>query len=138
VNSAEPLPLNYADPAVAGRGGRRWFETARRAALIGWLGCALAWGLVIGAATESVLITGPILMILGGVTVFAAARSSFRWAMLTGTGQCVLCGSLFVLVQLFHWGPSEARGPFLAIAATYIVLTAVPTIFVIAARCERL
>ena len=64
-------------------------------------------------------------------------RSDFRWAIINGTGQCLICGTLFILVQLFRWGPGEARTPFLAIGAIYIVLTALPTILVIAARERR-
>jgi hypothetical protein len=87
----------------------------------GWIGCAIAVTLIPIAGVESVLLTGPIIFLLGLMAVLGGAWARAPLAVAAGAGHCAACALLVVLVNLLDWSPHRARDPFLWIGGVYTV-----------------
>lgn len=81
--------------------------------------CVIAW-LLIWRDTESVLVTGPVLLILGVLTMLAGAKVDGR-AVGIGVAHCGICILFVTLVNVLAWSPGAAHVPFLLMGGVYIV-----------------
>jgi hypothetical protein len=76
-------------------------------ALTCWISLALIYWEV-----ESVLGTGPVVLILGGITAYVAKTRERHRLMMLGLLHVVCALVFFWCVQIFSWSPSEATEPF--------------------------
>jgi hypothetical protein len=126
------LPLEYAPPMPPVH--TKWRRIARVCALIAWPCCVVAWGLILSGRVETVLFTGPVIFILGVLTLLGGVFNRDRWFVVVGGGHCAVCVLFLVLVNAFHWSPREARFPFMCIGAVYTLAATVPTIIAMKER----
>ena len=120
------IPLEYAaDPAGTPSRLRWWLRFLARAA---WIACVLAW-LAILVDVETVLASGPVILLLGAGLFVLAWRARSPRHMVIGAAHCAICLLFFVLVQRMHWGPQAARVPFAVMGAAYAAAAAVATTF---------
>jgi hypothetical protein len=82
----------------------------------------VAW-LLLFVEVESVLVTGPILCVLGAILVLGSLPIRFRQGWILGAIHCGICGLLVILVNTLNWGPGHAKIPFINIGAIYLVGT---------------
>ncbi|HOW70157.1 MAG TPA: hypothetical protein PKY77_06095 [Phycisphaerae bacterium] len=80
---------------------------------LGWFTCIMAWGLVVLVDVESVLFTGPILLVVGLLSVMAGLLAKYGRAAAVGACYAGVSLFFFLLVVIFDWGPGEAEQPFL-------------------------
>lgn len=104
---------------------RSWVALVLRALLaLGVFTACIAWALVAWYDVESVLLTGPLLLAFGLLTVSIGLAVRSWWAMAVGLAHIGTCALLFWLVIQFSWSPGEAREPFMGIGAIYLVTVA--------------
>ncbi|MBP7937183.1 MAG: hypothetical protein KA354_21270 [Phycisphaerae bacterium] len=89
---------------------------------LGWFTCMIAWGLIALVDVESVLVTGPILLLVGLLSVIAGLLAKYSRAVVVGACYAGVSLLFFLLVVIFDWGPGEAKEPFLWMGAAFIVL----------------
>jgi hypothetical protein len=128
------IPLEYESAQAAA--SARWRAACQWLMGAAWACGVAAWVILVVVDVESVLITGPILLILGVVTLVLGARLGNAWPMCIGALHCAVCMLFFVLVQLFHWGPGEARLPFAYLGICYC-LAVTPLTAMAIIRCGR-
>ena len=120
----QPIPviaLEYEHPQVAAvaRPGR----ALRVSVILAWAACAVAWMLIVGVDVESVVVTGPIIALLGGMVAVRGLierRAGFTVLGATHLGVSLL---FVMLVNLFRWSPGEAATPFTVMGAMHIIAT---------------
>ena len=127
MSSDEPvpaIPLQYADPELHPHPRRR--AAARVCTLIGWLCCLVALCLIL-YEVESVIFTGPVIVLSGVLmTVSGSLTRDLRVALL-GAAHCAVCVLFVALVNWRNWDPGDARLPFLGMGTVYTGATALPT-----------
>jgi hypothetical protein len=74
---------------------------------------------------ETIVITGPILSIFGIFGGIACVRKRYGFGALIGASGPVICLAIFLIIQLFSWGPSEAQEPVPLIGAVYMAILCV-------------
>jgi hypothetical protein len=84
--------------------------------------CAVAFVLLF-AKVESVLVTGPLIALIGAAMLGMAVHRR-DWARLgLGAGHLAVCVLLIALVNLRGWSPDEAELPFKWIGGCYLIAT---------------
>ena len=104
------IPLQYAEAEHRVRPA--WYRAGRVGAALGWLCCLVAQAFILHEV-ESVIVTGPILFLIGAVLIVSGTFTRDRWMTFIGAGHCTVCVLFFALVNLFSWSPSQARLPFI-------------------------
>lgn len=124
---SEPLrviPLDYAAPGSR-RPHRFWWLAARWSLGLSLLCLLVGWVLMF-FDVETVIVTGPILMLLGFMLALSALRLRLVLVMLLGIAHCTICVLFFMLVNLFSWSPREAEIPFRVMTGIYTLCMALP------------
>ncbi|MDB5326269.1 MAG: hypothetical protein JWM57_1838, partial [Phycisphaerales bacterium] len=87
-------------------------------------------------SVETVLATGPLLGLIGGILTGVAATQR-RWVLvILGIGHLAIVGLFAGLVNSFNWGPSYAEMPFLVMAFVWTAVAATGT--TLSWRLERM
>ena len=87
--------------------------------------CLGGWGLIF-VDTETVVVSGSLLLPAGvGLFVFSL-RMKFRPGMALGLAHCALPALFVGLVNGLGWGPQTAHVPFLVMGAIYNVAVSIP------------
>lgn len=77
---------------------------------------------------ESILVSGPVVSLSGFVSAFFSRRCGNRagwWFGLSGFGITVSC---FLLINIYQWGPADARVPVIRVLNVYTLVTFVPAV----------
>ena len=118
----QPIPviaLEYQHPAVAA--GARPCRALRVSTFLAWAACMLSWGVIVWVDVHPVLVTGPIIALLGlmvGVRGIIERRAGFTVLGAAHVGICLL---FVVLVNLFRWSPNDAFMPFTVMGAMHVI-----------------
>jgi len=118
---AQPLPvipLEYEHPAAGAMGKAR---ALRVLAIVTWFVCALALWLIVAVDVESVIVTGPIIAILGAMITVRGLLERRSMFAIIGAGHLVICLLFVTLVNWRGWSPSEATKPFTIIGTLYVI-----------------
>lgn len=95
--------------------------------LIGWLCAVVAWVLIVAVDVESVMITGPILTLIGLTIAIAAGRLRAVWPLIVGLSHIAICVLFVVMINIWNLNPRSAYAPFTVVGAIYCVAVAAPT-----------
>ncbi len=74
---------------------------------------------------ETIVITGPILSIFGIFGTIACVRKRYDFGAWIGASGPAICLVIFLIIQLFNWGPAAAQEPVPPIGAFYMVILCV-------------
>src|SRR5262245_12079483 len=113
------IPLEYEHPTVAAaaRPGR----ALRVLAIVTWTACVVAWALIVNVDVETVVASGPIIAILGGMLgIRGLLERRYGFAVL-GAAHIAICLLFVVLVNLFQWSPRDADKPFTVMGAMHVI-----------------
>jgi hypothetical protein len=91
------IPLQYApasESAADADHRLRWWVVAA------WLACAIAWVLIIAVDVESVIVSGPVIFLIGGWILYRAIRLRSPAHAVLGSTHCAICMLFVMLVQL--------------------------------------
>jgi len=119
------LPLEYAPPPQAG--SRVWRRILAICLPAAFGLCLLAVALIAAVHVESVLFTGPTLFATALLIIIASVFVRDRFAGIVGACHCLICLVFFGLVNALHWGPTDARTPFLSMGLLYATGVLIPT-----------
>ena len=122
------IPLEYAKPDDAARRLRRWRWISQCCLILSWVCCAVALALIVYVEVESVLVTGPILFLLGLALLIGGVAMRRPLTASIGAAHCGVCVLFFALVNLLQWSPREAKWPFSVMGAVYTVGLTWPTL----------
>ena len=116
------IPLDYERPVPSPR-------TPLLAGLVAvaWVACAVAWSLIAFVDVESVLVTGPVVAVLGVCLALTGASARRPTAVWLGVAHIAVCALFFLLAWGLGWGPRQATRPFAVMGGLYCVVTALPT-----------
>ena len=137
---AAPLPviaLEYANPTTVPR-RRRWLRAAQWALGLAALDLIFALLLIWMVDTETVLVTGSVLLACGAVLLVASLRLRLLPGTLLGVAHCSLPLLFTMLVNLYRWGPQSATLPFLVMGGTYLFCVALPVSMLVFRRTRAL
>jgi hypothetical protein len=98
----------------------RLFTALRVLLALGWVACLIGW-LLIFLDTETVVGSGPVILLVGLVLMIVGAVQRRLLSALIGAGHCGVCLLFFTLVAVFDWSPSGAHVPFLIMGILYVV-----------------
>ena len=118
---AEPvpvIPLGYAQPEpgpppVWGR-----FARIVQGLALAW--CVIAWILLTFVEVKSVIITGPVLGVMGALLVGFGVLGRRAGTVGVGAAHAGICLLFAGLVNLLNWSPDEAEAPFSVIGLLYV------------------
>ncbi len=91
-----------------------------RSVLLAWLVCVGTWVLIAFVDVESVLVAGPIILLLGILLVVLGYLRQYRWAFRLGVAHIAVTWLFFGLVNLLEWSPRQAVLPFTIIGLAYL------------------
>jgi hypothetical protein len=74
---------------------------------------------------HTIVATGPILSIFGIAGAIACVRKRYNFGVWIGASGPAICLAIFLIIQLFNWGPSEAQEPVPPIGAFYMAILCV-------------
>ena len=74
---------------------------------------------------ETIVATGPILSVFGIFGTIACVRKRYDFGALIGASGPVISVAIFLIIQLFNWGPTEAQEPVPLIGAVYMAILCV-------------
>ena len=118
------IPLEYAQPTTARR-ARAWWLAARACVVLCGLCLFVGWVLLF-FDVETVIVTGPLLFVLGLALAVSAWRLKLMPAVMLGIGHCSICVLFVTLVNVRNWSPSEAEIPFRVLGGFYLLVVTVP------------
>ncbi len=81
----------------------------------------MAWVLIF-VDVESVVVTGPIIVIAGVVMIVCGCKVHFWAAAVIGVMHVSIALLYVSLVNLLGWGPDEAKLPFMQMGAVYLAI----------------
>lgn len=117
IHHVQPIDLDYANPALGKRAG--WSI---------YFASALSLVCLVGTVTifievESVVVTGPVL-VLGAILLMIYAATYCRPSLLMfAASHAVICFLFFGLVYLNQWGPRAAEPPFRVLSVGWTILS---------------
>ena len=118
------IPLEYAAPTTVRR-ERFWWTAARVCVALSAVCLFVGWVLLF-VDVETVVVTGPILLLCGLALVVSASRLRMMPVTLLGIGHCSICVLFFTLVNVRNWSPGEAAIPFRVMAGAYLMFVTLP------------
>jgi hypothetical protein len=71
---------------------------------------------------ESIVVTGPLLFLLGIATIITGQKSRHPSAWVVGSAQCAVCLFILALILILDWSPRQAQVPVSAAAVAYALL----------------
>jgi hypothetical protein len=74
---------------------------------------------------HTIVATGPILSMIGISGAIACVRRPCGFGTLIGVSGLGISLAIFLIIQLFNWGPSEAQEPVPLIGAVYMAILCV-------------
>ena len=74
---------------------------------------------------KTIVITGPILSIFGVFGTIVCVRKRYDFGTWISASGPVICLAIFLIIQLFNWGPAEAQEPVPLIGAVYMAILCV-------------
>jgi hypothetical protein len=113
------IPLEYEHPAVAAVA--RPSRALRVSAILAWAACMVAWGLLACVDVETVIVTGPIIALLGGMVAVRGIIERRAGFTVLGAAHLGICLLFVVLVNLLRWSPREAFTPFTVMGAMHVL-----------------
>jgi hypothetical protein len=114
------IPLAYARPDAeppALRGA--WGRAVRVCHVLALLCCAVGWALLAFVDVETVVVSGPVLFVLGLVLIVAGGVTRSWRAVGFGAAHVGVCILFVALVNLRHWSPRQAEAPFTIMGSAY-------------------
>ena len=127
---AEPLaviPLQYAQDGIT----TRPFKWLRRGVLAAWLACLIASILIVAMDVETVVVSGPVIFLLGLAILITAMRVRSPWHAVIGAGHCAICLLFFMFAWWLDWGPGRASVPFAVMGVVYTLVSGAMTCWLI-------
>jgi hypothetical protein len=94
--------------------------------------------LVVLFNAEPVVVTGPILFVLGLVLMIAAWKIRLLLPAILGLAHCSICLLFTMLVNVRNWSPDEATKPFAIMIGVYLVAVVAPVSAVVFLRMRRM
>jgi hypothetical protein len=91
--------------------------------IAGWVAAAIAW-LLAFVDIESIMLSGPVLMLLAMAGAVVAGRARSGALFVTAVVQWGMPVAIFILIVGMNWGPNAARAPVLTIGAIYLATLA--------------
>jgi len=88
----------------------------------GWMGCLVCLAtllLIQYVDVESVMVTGPIIMVLGMLVAYLGSSGRYWQLTVLGLAHCGVCLLFFGLVVILRWTPSDAKVPFTLMGLVY-------------------
>jgi len=76
-------------------------------------------------SVHMIVATGPILSIVGISGTIASFRKRYDFGAWIGASGAIISLAIFLLIQLFNWGPAEAQEPVPLIGAVYMAILCV-------------
>jgi len=125
----------HANAAVAAGRLRRWRAAMRVLLVIGLFLSVGAW-IALLVQVETVIFSGPVLVLAGVGTLLAGWRGSYRPAAYVGAAHVAISLLFFVLVNLLQWGPGDARLPFAWMGFGYVAVM-IPVNWKVISRVPR-
>ena len=117
----EPLaviPLQYENATAA---QARPTKRLGIVAIAAWLACAVALGLIVAVDVESVMVTGPVITVLGLLLAVWALLEHRPPFLVAGAAHIAICLLFVVLVNVRQWSPREATLPFTVMGAMHVI-----------------
>ena len=74
---------------------------------------------------HTIVATGPILSMIGISGTIACVRKRYGFGAVTGVSAPIISLAIFLIIQLFSWGPTEAQEPVPLIGAVYLAILCV-------------
>ena len=90
--------------------------------------CVIGWILIPTVDVESVVITGPVLFVLGFGLMVTIWIGGARWTALVAAGHMCVCVLFFTLVNVLRWSPDDAHTPFMIMGGVYTLLIVPATV----------
>ena len=138
--AAEPIPVlpleyeNRADTAAR----LRWRLTRSQWLLASaWAACLVAWGLIVSLDVQTVVVTGPVIALLGLATAFTGLRIGRRAYQWIGAADVAICVLFVTLVNWLSWSPRDATLPFTVMGAMHVIGTGIVTARIIVPALRR-
>lgn len=110
---------------------------ARVLTVLGWLTAVVGTILIAYVDVESVLSSGPSMVVLGALLLIAAAVCRNWFALGAGVSMVAVCLLFFGLVWYLDWSPSDAEKPFIAMSTIYTIALS-PLAVVSLIQCPRI
>lgn len=125
-----PIPVIKLDYADAAPGRRRQFllRWTRYSAGLALLTCSVGWILLCLVKVETVLVTGPILFVLGALTLLGGLLTGRPLFSVIGAAHCFICVLFAALVNALRWSPRDAHDPFTWMGLVFTAAVTVPTL----------
>jgi hypothetical protein len=116
---ADPLPVIPLEYAPADTSARKFRMALRVCQALAIAVCAVAFTLLF-VDVESVLVTGPLIFVLGAALVVMGGKVR-DWARFgIGAAHVGVCVLFVFLVNLLHWSPGDADVPFKWMGGFYL------------------
>jgi len=137
--AAEPVPVipleyeHHDDTAARTRLG----TGLQSLLIVAWAACAAGWAALVLIDTETVVISGAVIALLGiamAVFGFRAGRRRYAWLGLAHVAICLL---FVVLVNLLTWSPRDAHLPFAVMGAMHVIATGLASAWLFLRRRHR-
>jgi hypothetical protein len=122
------LPLEYEQVDATRAHAGRWL---RLLVVLSSAACAVATALIPVVDVETVIISGPVIFVMGAAILIAAMRVRSPWHAVLGAGHCAICLLFFMFANWMGWGPPEARVPFAIMGLAYTLLSGVASFWLI-------
>ena len=74
---------------------------------------------------HTIVATGPILSMIGSSGAIACVRKRYGFGAVIGVSAPIISLAIFLIIQLFGWGPAEAQEPVPLIGAVYMAILCV-------------
>src|SRR4051812_4397137 len=103
------IPLEYGSPD---RGYATHCASNRVYLVVAAAASSIGAALIVLVTVESVLATGPVLLLSGVLLMVGGIRCADYTAVIIGSAHVAICMLFFGLVLWFHWGPGRATQPF--------------------------
>jgi hypothetical protein len=136
-NPLPVLPLEYAKPTTLPQ-RRRWVVWARVLLVLAAADLVVGWLLIPIVHAETVIVTAPILFVLGLGLIVTSWRVKLLIGAILGLAHCSLCLLFTMLVNARDWSPSDATLPFTIMGGVYTLAIALPLAAVTFLRVGRM
>jgi len=112
------IPLEYEQPVT---GAARIGRALRVLVIITWAVCAIAWGLIVTVDVHTVMVSGPVIAILGVMIILRGLIEHRSPFIVVGAAHLGICLLFVTLVNWRHWSPGDATNPFMVMGAIYVL-----------------
>ena len=124
MTMANPIPviaLQYEHPetAAAALPGK----ALRVTTILAWAVCAVAWTLIVSVDVITVVVTGWVIALLGGIVAVRGAIERRTAFTVLGAAHVAICLLFVVLVNWLNWAPRDAHTPFAVMGALHVIAT---------------